>query len=273
MDISAARAVAVGEVIAAIRGQNDFRVPPGHGGVVKPRVTALLPADQTGLNPRHACALPMSYFSPRLRAAFSVPFKMGISNENIFHPPRCRPLQTENARQLSTLRHTGQGVARGAVARLWRAARDARIQIVNERRSRPISRVLSWAIIPLGRLSPDASSDLPGNGAGRALVSLFGLAPGGVCPATAITNSAVRSYRTFSPLPSRAVCFLWHFPSAHAVQMLSGASPSGARTFLHRLKPAAIAWPTPRASLLPQSKLASVVLQASGRISGKTWPE
>src|SRR4051812_10963643 len=31
--------------------------------------------------------------------------------------------------------------------------------------------------------------------------SLFGLAPGGVCPAAAVAGSAVRSYRTFSPLP------------------------------------------------------------------------
>ncbi len=31
--------------------------------------------------------------------------------------------------------------------------------------------------------------------------SLFGLAPAGVYPATAVTGSAVRSYRTFSPLP------------------------------------------------------------------------
>jgi hypothetical protein len=58
--------------------------------------------------------------------------------------------------------------------------------------------------------------------------SLFGLAPCGVCPARNITATAVRSYRTFSPLPRRrsapalqvrihndggAVCFLWHFPS------------------------------------------------------------
>src|SRR5208282_1667772 len=46
---------------------------------------------------------------------------------------------------------------------------------------------------------------------------LFGLAPCVVCPARCITAAAVRSYRTFSPLPSsvknRAVCFLWHFPS------------------------------------------------------------
>ncbi len=69
------------------------------------------------------------------------------------------------------------------------------------KKSRPISRVLSWAIIHLGCLSPDTSSNLPGNSAGRTIVSLFGLAPGGVYPATDIANSAVRSYRTISPLP------------------------------------------------------------------------
>jgi len=31
---------------------------------------------------------------------------------------------------------------------------------------------------------------------------LFGLAPGGVYPATTVTSRAVRSYRTISPLPS-----------------------------------------------------------------------
>ncbi len=36
------------------------------------------------------------------------------------------------------------------------------------------------------------------------LVPLFGLAPGGVYPATAVASSAVRSYRTFSPLPPAA---------------------------------------------------------------------
>ena len=35
-----------------------------------------------------------------------------------------------------------------------------------------------------------------------------------VYPATAVTGSAVRSYRTLSPLPFRAVCFLWHFPES-----------------------------------------------------------
>jgi len=73
-------------------------------------------------------------------------------------------------------------------------------------------------------------------GSGRTLPSLFGLAPCGVYPAAAITVCAVRSYRTFSPLPlhgadfwtrfsdipqhsskgllhAMAVCFLWHWPS------------------------------------------------------------
>jgi hypothetical protein len=70
------------------------------------------------------------------------------------------------------------------------------------KKSRPISRVLSWAIIHLGCTSPCTSSNLPGNSAGRTIVSLFGLAPGGVYPATTITSSAVRSYRTISPLPA-----------------------------------------------------------------------
>ena len=34
--------------------------------------------------------------------------------------------------------------------------------------------------------------------------SLFGLAPCGVCPASRITARAVRSYRTFSPLPQQS---------------------------------------------------------------------
>jgi len=83
--------------------------------------------------------------------------------------------------------------------------------------SRPISRVLSWTAIHLDTASPQASSDLPGNRAGRTSVPLFGLAPGGVYPATPVTSRAVRSYRTISPLPwpfenGRAVYFLWHFP-------------------------------------------------------------
>ena len=82
----------------------------------------------------------------------------------------------------------------------------------------PVSRILSAVagrtVIPLGHALLRGSSDLPG-GCGAPSrhasparpeglpenPSLFGLAPCGVCPARRITASAVRSYRTFSPLP------------------------------------------------------------------------
>ena len=51
--------------------------------------------------------------------------------------------------------------------------------------SRPISRVLSWAIIHLGLPSPAASSNLPESTAGHGIAFLFGLAPGGVYHAAA----------------------------------------------------------------------------------------
>ena len=102
-----------------------------------------------------------------------------------------------------------------------------------KKKSSPISRVLSWAIIPLRYPLPDTSSNLPGITAGRRNDSLFGLAPGGVYPAKPVTSLAVRSYRTISPLPAtQAVSFLWHFPSAHAARALPGTLPCGARTFL-----------------------------------------
>jgi len=81
----------------------------------------------------------------------------------------------------------------------------------------PVSRILSAVsgrtVIPLGHALLRGSSDLPGgrgapsrhaslrNRSFSGNPSLFGLAPCGVCPARRITASAVRSYRTFSPLP------------------------------------------------------------------------
>src|ERR1700733_12170340 len=53
------------------------------------------------------------------------------------------------------------------------------------KKSRPISRVLSWTVIPLAYASPRSSSDLPGSPCGphvaaiKPLASIFGLAPGG----------------------------------------------------------------------------------------------
>ena len=55
-------------------------------------------------------------------------------------------------------------------------------------------------IIPLGPPLPVGSSNQPGDIV-RATRPLRGLAPGGVCRAPLVTEGAVRSYRTFSPLP------------------------------------------------------------------------
>ena len=48
-----------------------------------------------------------------------------------------------------------------------------------------------------------SSSSLPEPSTSRTIGSLFDLAPGGVYIATTVTSSAVRSYRTISPLPTR----------------------------------------------------------------------
>lgn len=117
-----------------------------------------------------------------------------------------------------------------------------RLSRKEEGRSGPVSRVLSRTVIPLGLASPQGSSNLPERNAGRANAFLFGLAPDGVCRAVPVTRSAVRSYRTVSPLPRvskhrSAVCSLLHFPSAHAAQALPGIPPCGARTFLDMGKP------------------------------------
>ncbi len=130
--------------------------------------------------------------------------------------------------------------------------------VANNSAEGPVSRILSCAVIPLGAALPRTLiSDLPGgfgtiwnrldasgryaapHGSSRLLPSLFGLAPCGVYPAPGFTAGAVRSYRTFSPLPRRdwpfrrtwrvipeaqpdlergggvaeAVSFLWHWPS------------------------------------------------------------
>ncbi len=82
------------------------------------------------------------------------------------------------------------------------ASRDGGTGVRNEGGSQPVSRVLSWTAIHLGRASPHASSNLPGNRTGRTIVPLFGLAPDGVYPATPVARCAVRSYRTISPLPA-----------------------------------------------------------------------
>ncbi len=100
---------------------------------------------------------------------------------------------------------TAGPVSRILSARLWRRA----------------GRSFLWAAHYCAALAtyPEVVRAESARGRRSASPSLFGLAPCGVCPARSITGAAVRSYRTFSPLPRAvarawAVCFLWHFPSA-----------------------------------------------------------
>ena len=85
-------------------------------------------------------------------------------------------------------------------------------------------------IIHLRHMSPYACSDLPGSLRGQRLAalqhaSLFGLAPGGVYPATGVgrRGALLPHLFTLTPPPTPgprsgdgvgggAVCFLWHFP-------------------------------------------------------------
>src|SRR5690606_38747129 len=90
------------------------------------------------------------------------------------------------------------------------------------------------AVICLDAVSPRRSSSQPGshNGPGTH-PPLFGLAPGGVCLAALLPGRRCALTAPFHPYPRNAGgMFLWHFPSAHAAQVLPGTLPGGVRTFL-----------------------------------------
>ena len=125
--------------------------------------------------------------------------------------------------------------------------------------SRPVSRVLSWAIIPLRTASPQPLSSLPGSTrdprCSRILrspaTSLFGLAPGGVCRAVDCCQRRGALLPHRFTLASTHCCALRRFAfcctfrrfrlAAYGAQPLAGILPNGARTFLPVLAHAAIA--------------------------------
>ena len=74
-----------------------------------------------------------------------------------------------------------------------------------------------------------------------ALPFLFGFAPGGVCHAVSVAGNAVRSYRTFSPLPRRSpkgeggrFVLCGTFPGVAPAGRYPAPHVDGARTFLPR---------------------------------------
>ena len=99
---------------------------------------------------------------------------------------------------------------------------------ITARLKRPTRRL--WRTEPAR--CPGKPEGLPGN------PSLFGLAPCGVCPARRITAAAVRSYRTFSPLPEPkprryVLCCAFRLTGLNPPsRTLSGTLLCGVRTFL-----------------------------------------
>src|SRR5258708_6575054 len=70
-----------------------------------------------------------------------------------------------------------------------------------------------------------------------ALPSLFGFAPGVVCHAVSVAGPAVRSYRTFSPLPAperRRFVLCGTVPGVAPARCYPAPYVDGARTFLPR---------------------------------------
>ncbi len=70
-----------------------------------------------------------------------------------------------------------------------------------------------------------------------AMPFLFGFAPGGVCHAASVAGDAVRSYRTFSPLPAprrRRFVLCGTFPKVAPAGRYPAPFVHGARTFLSR---------------------------------------
>jgi hypothetical protein len=86
--------------------------------------------------------------------------------------------------------------------------------------------------------NPKASPAEAGCGDGRSLAFLLGLAPHGVYRASTVTDEAVRSYRTLSPLPPsrarRRSALCGTFPRVAAAGRYPACCPSGVRTFLCR---------------------------------------
>ena len=98
--------------------------------------------------------------------------------------------------------------SRGRVSEYTATGRRLRASYEGKSGSRPVSRVLSGAIIHLGPPSPAASSDLPGSAAGHGIASLFGLATGGVYLAAAcyhLRGALLPHHFTLTPRTGRYI--------------------------------------------------------------------
>jgi hypothetical protein len=165
-------------------------------------------------------------------------------------------------------------------------------------RRRPVSRVLSPAeaggrpfLWGARRRTPRATypDDRPGNGPAPRLAavpsSLLGLAPGGVCRASAVAGRAVRSYRPVSPLPAGPparrlerpggrYAFCGTFPEVALAGRYPAPCSRGARTFLPRVAAGAAVRPPATASQLiaPRARSKATTSSSRRRVSSSATP-
>ena len=177
---------------------------------------------------------------------------------------RCaRPARTRRAQAGSRVRDRGARHARrwgarsGPLCGKHRLVRSRAGECQTACKPGSVPRLPAAMAIPLGRTLRGASSNQPGRRRGKRLrsreaptPSLFGLAPGEVCRAGPIAGPAVRSYRTFSPLPAGrsrpAVCF--------SVALSRGSPPPGVTRHRFSVEPGLSS--TPRRTPRPSGRLA-----------------
>ncbi len=123
------------------------------------------------------------------------------------------------------------------------------------RRSRPVSRVLSWTAIPLGPASRLGSSNQPGSDAGNVIAPLFSLAPGGVC--RAMRRWPRTRCALTAPFHPCHACLSTPFGGLFSVALSVGSRRPGVTWHLalwspdfprHAMRDAAV-WPTPARSV------------------------
>jgi len=96
-----------------------------------------------------------------------------------------------------------------------------------------VSRVLSWTTIHLGQPSPTASSNLPGSPLRRAVqakarvLPYLALLQAGFTLPRCVATRAVRSYRTFSPLPAPQVIDKLRLGGIFSVALSMDSRPPG----------------------------------------------